>query len=91
MNILCNLMLGFLMLAIALIVYDYGRIWWLARRHGYILADRNYRDPPWRWQKSYYGYKTWTWVVRIFIWLAVCWHLVLAYSWFSDALFGVAT
>lgn len=94
MNIIYSLLLGFLMIAIAVIVFDWGRIWWHLRHHGYIAADRTYPEypkPPMKWGLSFLGYKTWTWVVRVFTWLAALWHIMLALSWFSDVLFELTT
>lgn len=91
MNVICNLGLGLLMIVIGIIVFDWGRIWYHARRHGYIKKDGDYGDPPWRWEQSYLGYKVWTWVVRVFTWFVAVWHVVLSFSWFTDFLFEVTT
>lgn len=90
MDVVVNLGIGLLMLVIAFIVWDWSRIWWRARRHGYITVDGKYNDPPWRWQKSYLAYKLWTWVVRVFTWLIALWHLYLSFSWFTDFAFAMS-
>lgn len=91
MDIVVNLGIGLLMLVIAVIVWDWGRIWWHSRHYGYIKADRQYRgETPYRWERAYLAYKTWTWVVRVFTWVLALWHLYLSFSWFMDFAFAVS-
>lgn len=90
MDLLHDFMLGLLMLFVALIVYDWGRIWWLSRQHGYINVGGEYSSPPWRWEHAYLGYKIWTWFIRVLTWAVAAWHVSIAVCWFVELWFAVS-
>lgn len=87
LDLLHDLGLSVIFAVMAFIAFDWSRIWWFARRHGYIQVDR--RAPTYnhhhRWDTSYLGYKVWTWVVRLAAWLVSIWHLALSICWFVQA------
>lgn len=89
-----DVLLGLLMFFIALIVFDWGRIWWFARRHGYIKMQGarlgGTSDPPWRWEASYLGYKIWTWFVRVLTWVIAAWHVSIGLCWLVDLCFALS-
>lgn len=91
MDFLHDFAFGVLMLFISFIMFDWGRIWWHARRHGYIKLRGAYGDPPWRWEQAYLGYKIWTWFVRALTWVLTVWHLSIAASWFVEIAFALTT
>lgn len=94
MDFLHDFGLGLLMLFVALVIYDWGRIWWYSRRHGYIkITDTkvgDYNDPPWRWEQAYLGYKLWTWFIRVLTWVLAAWHVGIAVCWFVELAFAVS-
>lgn len=88
MDFLHDLALAALMLFVGFIVFDWGRIWWYARRHGVIRYGRHGSlggelgpTVPWRWEQSYLGYKLWTWLIRVATWFISAWHLILGICW----------
>lgn len=94
MDFLHDFALGALMLFVGFIVFDWGRIWWYARRHGVIRYHRNGKlyDLPasWSWANEYLGYKVWTWFIRIATWLIALWHVSIAVCWFVELAFAVS-
>lgn len=93
MDFLHDFTLGALMLFVGFIVFDWGRIWWYARRNGVIKYTRAFElSPtvePWRWEHEYLGYKIWTWVIRVATWLIALWHVSIAVCWFLELLLAV--
>jgi hypothetical protein len=84
MDFLHDLGCGLLMLFVGFIVFDWGRIWWHARRHGYISLDLTaYSKVATRWEHEYLGYKVWTWLVRIATVIISVWHLTLGTLWLA--------
>lgn len=94
MDFLHDLGCGLLMFFVAFMVFDWGRIWWYARRHGVIRYARDGElhpsAVPWRWEGEYLGYKVWTWLVRVAAWAIALWHLVLGLLWFVELAFAVS-
>lgn len=92
MDFLKDFSCGLLMLFIAFMVFDWGRIWWYARRHGYIKLPTHVNElaRPTRWEREYLGYKIWTWTIRVMAWIIAAWHLCLALLWFIDLAFAVS-
>lgn len=93
MDFLHDFALGCLMMFVGFIVFDWGRIWWYARRHGVIRYDHGGElSPaavPYRWEREYLGYKIWTWFIRVATWLIALWHFAIALCWFAELLLAV--
>ncbi len=88
MDFLHDLALAALMLFVGFVVFDWGRIWWYARRHGYIKLPTHVNElvRPTRWEQSYLGYKLWTWFIRILTWFIAAWHCILGLCWVLELL-----
>lgn len=93
MDFLHDFTLGALMLFVGFIVFDWGRIWWYARRHGVIKFEGSGKldksGHPWRWEREYLWYKVWTWFIRVATWVIALWHATIALCWFLELLLAV--
>lgn len=82
------------MALIALVLYDWQRIWNSARRNGVIVSrdkqgasirvDLASHLPEHRWWREYLGYKLWTWIVRVLVLGLAIWHMALALAKFCE-------
>lgn len=71
------------------VMFDWARIWWYARRHGYIMKGY----PPGMenvWRNAYPAYKAWSVFIAVAALAVASLHLLWSVTWLFDLVVAVS-